>query len=100
MGGLDPVLMFGQVNAQTQRAFFQFNAALVAYGLPMYYFGGASFNTDYRMAPPPRFVLQWMPPFVRLEQIYLSYKPGDSEQVDIVYTVSTNGLTVSRHGAV
>lgn len=96
---LDPAQVFGQLNAQAQQALFKLNAALVASGLPMYHYGGPSFNTDYRMYPTPRFVFQWLPPWLRVEQIYLSYKPGGPEQVDIVYTVSTNGLSLARHWA-
>lgn len=94
---LNPAQALGQINAQTQQALFKMNAALVSYGLPMYHYGGPSFNTDYRMYPTPRFLFQWRPPWLRLEQIYISYLPGSPEQADIVYTVSTDSIRVVHH---
>lgn len=95
---LNPAQVFGQLNAQAQQALFKLNAALVSNGLPMYYQGGASFNTSYRLYPTPRYLLQWLPPWLRLEQIYLSYLPGGPGQVDIVYTVSSDSINLVRHG--
>lgn len=94
---LDTAQVFGQINAQTQQALFKLNAALVANGLPMYHLGGRLFNTDYRMYPTPRFLFNWWPPFLRVEQIYLSYFPGGPGQVDVVYTVSSDRLVLVRH---
>ena len=91
--------VFGNITAQSEQALFRLNALLVANGMPMYHYGGPSFNTLYRMYPTPQFLGQWRFPWLRLEQIYLSYLPEQPDQVDVVYTVSTDALLVVRHGS-
>ena len=47
------------------------------------------------MYPTPRYLFQWRPPFLKVEQIYLSYMAESPEQVDVVFTDSTNTLSLS-----
>ena len=88
--------ILAQLASQHPEALFQLNMALAENGLPFYYNGGASFNTEYRLYPTPRWVFKWIPPFIHLNQIYLSYKAGSSEQIDLVYDVEWNNLKVVR----
>jgi hypothetical protein len=91
---------FLRQNAQGQLAthlheLFKLNMALSAADLPFYHLGGAHFNTEYRLYPPPRYVGMWRPPFVRLAEVYLIYKVGTPEQKDIVFEVGSGDLLVS-----
>jgi len=90
-----PTAIFGAVQGQTAQALFKLNAKLADNGLPFYWYGGSEFNTAYRMYPTPRYLFQWRPPFLKVEQIYLSYMAESPEQVDVVFTDSTNTLSLS-----
>ena len=92
---INPVAIFGAVQGQTAQALFKLNAKLADNGLPFYWYGGADFNTAYRMYPTPRYLFQWRFPFFKLEQIYLSYMAESPEQIDVVFTDSTNSLSLT-----
>lgn len=52
------------------------NQSLAGWGLPKFYLGGTSFNTQYRIANKPRYVWRWFPPGMKLSQFYLYYMPN------------------------
>ena len=92
---INPAATFGAVQGQTAQALFKLNAKLADNGLPFYWYGGAEFNTAYRMYPTPRYLFQWRPPFLKVEQIYLSYMAESPAQVDVVFTDSTNSISLT-----
>ena len=47
--------------------------------LPAYYLGGISFNTEYRLYPPPRFTDG------RLDEVYLIHLPDSPDERKLTY---------------
>jgi hypothetical protein len=82
---LNPVTTLAGVASQHPEQLFKLNKWLADQGFPFYWFGGTSFNTEYRLWPKPRYVLTWRAPFIRLSEIYLSYRPNSDDQKDFVY---------------
>lgn len=77
-----------------ERELFVLNTTLKEHSFPFYYLGRdvlgvPKFDIRYRMAPEPRILPTWRPPFVKLEEVYLSYFPeGENKQFDLVYLPS------------
>lgn len=94
------VLMEGaKIGAERARILWKLNACLANEGLPFYWKRGnhitdVEFEEDYRLYPPPRYVGTWKPPFYKMVEVYLTYKPGTSDQKDIVYKVQDDTLWV------
>lgn len=82
---LDPVLTLGKFTAQHPEQLFKLNKWLADQNYPFFWQGGRMFNTEYRLWPKPRYVFTFRPPFLRLTEIYLSYRPGTDDQKDFVY---------------
>lgn len=87
-----------KIAQQHPQALFKLNIKLAERGLPFYWEGGTKFNTSYRMFPAPRWVFKWEPPFIHLNEIYLTYF-NSNEQVDIVYLVENDQIkTIKING--
>lgn len=84
-----------QLALQNPQALFKLNIKLTENGLPFYYEGGTSFNTEYRLYPTPKFVFKWQPPFLHLNEIYLSFRAESNGQLDIVYQVETDQIKIT-----
>jgi hypothetical protein len=81
---------------QHPAALYKLNIKLQQNNLPFYHLGGTNFNTLYRTYPAPRYVFKWSPPFLHLEEIYISYKADSNEQLDIVYKVATDSIEITE----
>lgn len=75
---------------------FKLNMLLKAEGFPFYHLGGKRFNSAYRMAPGPRIIGKWFPPFVAVSEIYLSYWNEEGKKFDIVYKADWDQLTITE----
>lgn len=85
-----------------ERELFVLNASLKERGLPHYYKGKNAldvpqFNESYRLYPEPRCLPTWRFPFIKLEEVYLTYFPNEKEQLDIVYNAGKDKVTKVVH---
>jgi hypothetical protein len=83
---------------QHQATLYKLNIKLQQNDLPFYHLGGTNFNTIYRTYPAPRYVFKWVPPFLHLDEIYISYKADSNEQLDIVYKVAIDKIEITKVG--
>lgn len=82
---VDVVKTLGPVATQHPEQLFKMNKWLADQGFPFYWLGGTNFNDEYRLWPAPRYVFTFRPPFLRLAEVYLSYRPNSEQQQDFVY---------------
>lgn len=70
------------------------NDLLKEKGYPEYWYGGKSFNEQYRMSPLPRITLMWRPPFRKLAQVYLIFYSADAKIISIKYLSDNKQLII------
>lgn len=66
----------GQIVAKYTAQLHSVNPVLQAQGLPAFYVGFRSWNTEYTLENTPRAVWRWWPLGLSLDQLYLRHKPS------------------------